>query len=399
MKKKKLLFTIPSLHAGGGEKSLVNLLSQIDYSQYEVDLFLFDKSGIFLNLLPKEVNIIDKGHTHEIFTKDLKTSTKLLICEKKFKLVHARIMFAIKNRIIKNKSIAEQYTWKYISKSINILDKQYDAAIGYLEKSSIYFVVDKVYADKKIGWIHTNYNNSGMDSKLDTPYFKKLDNLVTVSDECANALKVKFPDIKERISVIYNIVSPNLINKLSNVKLNNDFIIDDEYTDIITVARLSYEKGIDLAINTCKLLIDRGYKVRWYVLGDGKEKLKLEELIINNNLEDNFRLLGIKGNPYPYIKKADLYVQPSRYEGKSIAIDEAKILHKPIVVTNYESAKDQIHNNINGIIVEMNDEDLYEGIVDIIKTLQKREFLIENLKHEDLSTEEEIYKLYELVSS
>ena len=394
--KKSILFVIPSLHAGGGEKSLVNLLNQIDYEKYNVDLFLFDKSGVFINSLPKQVKILDLPDTYKIFTQGLGISIKTFISQFKFYLAYCRVMFTIKNRIIKNKSKAEQYTWKYLSKSITILDKEYDVSIGYLEKSSIYFIVDKIKSKKKIGWIHTNYESSGMDEKFDRVYFKKLDNLVTVSEECSNSLKVKFPDLKEKISIIYNIVSPKLINELSNRDINKDFIIQDGYINIITVARLSYEKGIGIAINACKILIDEGYKIRWYVLGDGLEKAKLEELILKNKLQDNFKLLGIKENPYPYIKQADIYVQPSRYEGKSIAIDEAKILHKPIVVTNYETAKDQINNNENGFIVEMNEKGLYKGIISIINDVNLQNKLSNNLCNEKLGTESEIYKLYDI---
>ena len=394
--KKNILFVIPSLNAGGGEKSLINLLKQIDYDLYNVDLFLFNKTGVFINSLPKQVKILDLPDTYKMFTQDLGVSIKTFISKLKFNLAYCRIMFTIKNRLIKHTSKAEQYTWKYISKSIDILEKEYDVSIGYLEKSSVYFVVDKVKSEKKIGWIHTNYENSGMDENFDRPYFKKLNNLVTVSNECANSLEAKFPYIKQKISIIYNIVSPKLIAELSNMEINTDFIIEDDYINIVTVARLSYEKGIDLAINACKLLIDRGYKVRWYVLGDGPEKSKLEELIISGNLEGNFKLLGIKENPYPYIKQSDIYVQPSRYEGKSIAIDEAKILHKPIVVTNYETAKDQINNNENGIIVDMTNEGLYKGLVDMICDINLQNKLKHNLSNENLGTESEIYKLYDL---
>lgn len=396
--KKNILFVIPSLHAGGGEKSLVNLLNQIDYNSYDVDLFLFNKSGVFINSLPEQVTILDLPQTYKTFTKVLGSSIKTFISNFKFCLAYCRIMFTIKNRFIKNRSKAEQHTWKYIRKSINTLEKEYDISIGYLEKSSIYFIVDKVKSKKKIGWIHTNYENSGMDENFDQPYFEKLDNIVTVSEECAASLKSKFLSLKEKISIIYNIVSPKLINELSNRGIGNDFIVQDGYTNIITVARLSHEKGIDLAINACKKLIDYGYKIKWYVLGGGPEKSKLEELILNNNLEDNFKLLGIKENPYPYIKQADLYVQPSRYEGKSIAIDEAKILHKPIIITNYETAKDQINNNENGIIVEMSGEGLSQGIISVINDVNLQNKLIDNLCNETLGTESEINKLYKIIS-
>ena len=142
---------------------------------------------------------------------------------------------------------------------------------------------------------------------------------------------------------------------------------------------------------------DKGYNIKWYVIGEGNEREKLEEIIKKKNLENHFKLLGLRENPYPYLKKADIYVQPSRYEGKSIAIDEAKILHKPIIVTNYETAKDQITNEINGLIVDMNEKGLSEGIERLIQNQDLKHSFINNLSNEQLGTENEINKLYEII--
>lgn len=171
-------------------------------------------------------------------------------------------------------------------------------------------------------------------------------------------------------------------------------MFDRHYTNIITVARLSHEKGLDLAVKSCKLLLEKGYKIKWYVLGDGNEKDALERLIEDHHLSNHFTILGVRENPYPYIRKADIYVQPSRYEGKSIAIDEAKILHKPIVVTNFETAKDQMNHGINGIIAEMSEEGIATEIERLIKDIELRERIVNNLSTEKLGTEKEINKLY-----
>ncbi|MBU7593517.1 glycosyltransferase [Metabacillus halosaccharovorans] len=394
MKKKNLLFVMPSLSAGGGEKSLVNLLSQINFDLYNVDLFLFSEKGELFTLLPKEVNVIKPKKNHLIFTTELKNSLGSFLNNRQFHLAYSRIMFTIKNRLIKNSNISEQYTWKYMSVSFDILEKEYDVAIGYLEKSSIYFVVDKVKSKKKIGWIHTNYSNSGMNYKYDNPYFKQLDKIVTVSQECANALTENFPDLNNKIKVIFNIISPKMIRKLSNEEIQDTYLYEKKYINIVTVARLSKEKGIDQAIKSCKILVNKGHDIKWYVIGEGNERERLEQIINNNNLNNNFKLLGIRENPYPYIKKADIYVQPSRYEGKSIAIDEAKILGKPIIVTNYRSAKDQIVNGVNGQIVEMSEEGLSLGIEQLIKEEEIKDNLVSNLAKEKLGTEEEINKVY-----
>ena len=221
--KKNLLFVMPSLSAGGGEKSLVNLLSQIDYDSYNVDLLLFHKKGVFINSLPEQVNIMEPSGDYKTFFSSINHSIRAFLKNKKIYLAYARMMFTITNRMIKTTSMAEQYSWKYQSESINILEKEYDAAVGYLEKSSIYFVIDKVKSKKKIGWIHTNYTNSGMDSNFDQPYFNELDHIVTVSEECAKSLKENFLSIENKVRVIYNIVSPTIINKLSNSPINDHF--------------------------------------------------------------------------------------------------------------------------------------------------------------------------------
>ncbi|PGT96256.1 MULTISPECIES: glycosyltransferase [Bacillus] len=395
--KKHLLFVMPSLAAGGGEKSLVNLLSQIDYTLYNVDLYLFNKTGSFFNAVPKEVNIVCFPKTYSLFAESLISSMLGFLKYGQVKLAFYRFVFFLKNRIIKDTSLAEQYTWKYLSESFGFLDKEYDVAIGYLEKSPIYFVVDKVKAKKKIGWIHTNYSNSGMDRDFDNIYFEQLDNIIAVSEECAKSLEENFKHLKHKIKSIYNIVSPKLISDLSNVDSIDNPMSDKSYVNILTVARLSYEKGIDMAIESCKQLVNKGYKIRWYVLGEGREREALETLIKSEKLEGDFKLLGIRENPYPYIKRTDLYVQPSRYEGKSIAIDEAKILNRPIIVTNFSTAKDQIEHGVNGLIVGMNGKSISSGIETMLKDVQLRENLRSNLSKENLGTEEEIYKLYDIL--
>lgn len=396
MMKKKILFVIPSLAAGGGEKSLVNLLFQINYDLYEVDLLLFSHKGAFLNVIPEEVRILNNSPQHSVFASGLKTSLQTFLSNGQMKLAYARVMFTMINRLMTNSAMSEQYSWKYQRVSFDPLDTKYDAAVGYLEKSSIYFIVDKVKATKKIGWIHTNYSESGMNSKFDKPYFKHLDQLVTVSEECAKSLQENFEHLQNKIKVIYNIVSPKIIQHESNRELDSDFTYDSNTTNIITVARLSREKGIDLAIKACEKLVNQGYNLKWYVLGEGSEREYLEKLIESCGLKERFILVGIKENPYPYIKGSDVYVQPSRYEGKSIAIDEAKILHKPIVVTNYDTAKDQITNNVNGLIVEMTDQGIAEGIQTCMNNTSLRESFISSLSSEKLGTEEEINKLYEI---
>lgn len=394
--KKKILFVIPSLDAGGGEKSLINLLHALDYSLFEVDLLAFHSKGIFLQSLPANVNLITLNGDFIDFSKALRFSLIAFLKQGKFNLAWQRIQFFIKNKIEKNTSKAEQISWNSISKAIPQLTKEYDAAIGSLEKSSIYYVIKKVKATTKIGWIHTNYSKSGMQTAFDLPFFEKLNHMVTISEECAADLNFNFPDFKNKIKVIYNIVSPTLIKELSQEKIV-DSNFDTTTYNILTIARLSKEKGVDLALEAALQLVKTGRSFKWYIIGDGSERDSLETKIKEHHLENSFILLGLKTNPYPFLKHSLLYVQPSRYEGKSIAIDEAKILAKPIITTNYPTAKDQINNGENGIICEMNSIAIAQQIGAVMDNPNLIEKFTLNLKKENLGTEEEIVKLYNLI--
>lgn len=397
MEKKNLLFVIPSLAAGGGEKSLVNLLSRIDYDLYNVDLFLFDHKGIFMDFLPQQVSIVPIPKNYNLFSLPLKKSLISLLLRGKLLLAVNRLVFSFKNRFIKDVSIREQYTWKNLSSSLNKLDKNYDAAIGFLEKTSIYFCVDKVASPNKIGWIHNDYDELGMDPDFDIEYFKKLSSIFTVSEKCKNIFGERFPDQQNKIFLMYNIVSPSLIHKMASLEKRNVYHKKENESIILTIGRLHYQKGLEMAVESCKKLLKKGYNIKWFIIGEGDERQKLLKLIQLNHLEKNFILLGLKSNPYPYISQADIYVQPSRFEGKSIALDEAKILHKPIVVTNFSTAKDQIKDGKEGLIVEMNSDSIAQGIERILLDKNLSEQLKTNLSKLKLGTEDEVEKLYKVL--
>ncbi|WP_347548670.1 glycosyltransferase [Pseudalkalibacillus hwajinpoensis] len=397
--KKNLLFVIPGLSAGGGEKSLVNLLGQIDYTKYNVDLFLFNHDGIFMEHLPDNVRILPLPEAYETFSKPLQKSIITFLMRGELKSAFNRTAYSVVNRLSSNHSISEQRSWKYLSKTIGLIGGNYDVAIGFLEKTSTYFCVDNIKANKKIGWVHIDYNKMGMNKKMDEIYFNNLQSIVTVSEECANILKKTFPEQKSKVGVIYNIVSPMFINSMANQKKENVFPEASGETVILSIGRLHYQKGFDLAIKACKVLIDKGYNVKWYIIGEGSERNSLERLIKQNNLEKHFILLGLKSNPYPYIEQADIYAQTSLFEGKAIAIDEAKILAKPILVTNFSTASDQINNEENGLIVDINAGCVANGLEKMMNNRDLVQSYSTNLKQQHLGTESEIEKLYNLINN
>lgn len=393
--KKNILFVINNLNCGGAEKALISLLETIDYNQFNVDLYLFKHEGIFYPKIPEGVNILQEPTNFKYYDMSLKKAIIDTLKQRKYDTTFSRIRAGVVFKIEKNAARCEQRVWKYISRSLPPLEKNYDIAIGYLEKNPIYFCVDKVRAKMKIGFIHTDYDKLEMDPELDNRYFSKLDQIVTVSQECAKVLKKRFQMYTDKISVMHNIISENAIKKLAmeEIEINKNCIT------FVSVGRLNYLKGFDMAIEACKFLLDNGYNFRWYVIGEGEERKNLEMLIKQFGVENHFILLGMKDNPYPYIAEAEIYVQPSRFEGKSIAIDEAKILQKSIVTTNFNTVKDQIEHKVNGFIVEMNSKAIFEGIKTLLEDSKLKKRLTDNLSKEKIGSELEIEKLYKMFES
>lgn len=391
--KKQLLFAMNNLKVGGAEKALVSLLQTIDYDRFDVDLFLFEHDGLFLKSVPRQVNILPAPDNYRYFEMPLGASVKALLLKGKIGLALARIGFGYVYRTKEIGTQQEQFSWKYLRAAMPKLSKRYDAAIGYLEKRPNYFCIDQVDARVKIGFIHNDYNKLQMDAGFDLPYFRKFDHIFTISEQCEAILKENFPSVADKFSIMYNIVSPAALRTLAETPI--DF--PKRGVTLVTVGRLQPQKGFDMAVEALKILVDKGHDVYWYILGEGEQRAMLTEKAAALGLAERFVLLGIRENPYPYVKAADIYVQPSRFEGKSIAIDEAKILAKPIVVTDFPSVVDQIEDRRNGLIVGMSPEAIASGIEALIENPSLSQTLEANLSREKLGTEAEIQKLYDAI--
>lgn len=393
---KKILFVMNDLNCGGSQKSLISLLENIDYTKYEVDLFLFSHEGMFMNSIPKEVNLLDEPEDYKYFDMSIKKAVKELIHKRKLKVLFNRLLSIFIYKTEKDSTRLEQRIWKFLKSSLPSLNKKYDAVIGYQEKNPIYYVVEKTISDKKIGWIHTDYSQININHKYEEKYFNKLSNIVTVSEKLVEILKEEYKGNKDKILCIENIISPTSIRKLANE--DTDISFDKNYINIISMGRIVDAKGYDIAIKACKRLLDKGKKIRWYVIGEGGMKGELINLSKELKVEDKFIFIGARENPYSYISKGDIYVQSSKFEGKSIAVEEAKILCKPIVITDFSSATNHIRNNVNGLITKKDPIELAEAIMQIIENEDLRKSIINNLSNSNLGNKDEVNKLYSIIS-
>lgn len=395
MYKKKILFVIHRLDAGGAEKSLISLLNSLPLNLFEIDLLSVDPNGIFHNQMPTTVNIVKApreliGQNAPICKKRFwENATFKIFCIK----LHCIVGNHLRTEKSKRKMCHSQYyneVWKHhIPKN----PKEYDVAISYIDGMN-YYVIDHVKANKKILWCHNDYNKLDLVPEYDLPYYEKADKICTISELCKDSLIKNFPNLDSKIDVVENISSPRMINEQANnleeIKSAGDGFLDDKHFKIVSIGRLTRQKGFDFAVDSAKILSSKGVNFCWYVLGNGELRGHLEELAKKKGVSNVIKFIGIRSNPYPYIKNADLYVMPSRFEGKSIALDEAKILCKPIVVTNYPSVRDAIINGKNGIVVDINAQAIANGIMNLYDNRNLRESLVLNLKQEDCSNEKQV---------
>lgn len=394
---KKVLISSFDMEIGGVERSLISMLDSFDYEKYVVDLMLYKHQGEFLNLIHDKVNLLDEVPQYTTFRKSISETLK----DKQYSIGVARILSKINAEIVgKVKKISEpgyyqmQLMWKYASPFLPKVNEEYDIAISYLWPHD--FIAYKVKAKKKIAWIHTDYSIIEPNRGLDLKIWNKFDHIIAVSEACKNSFLKKYNELENKVAVIENITSPAFIREMAKVEIDNKIVTDDRFK-VVTVARLSHAKGIDNAVQALKLLKDRGYKdIAWYVVGYGGDEGMIKELIQNLKLENEFILLGKQTNPYPYMQAADLYVQPSRYEGKAVTVVEAQVLSKPVLITNYTTAKSQVRDGIDGYITKMSAGGIAEGIEKLYRDSTIRKQLIRNCSEIDYYNSDEIKKLYEM---
>ncbi len=402
--KKKLLIIGIIMNCAGTEKSFLSFASCLDYTRYEVDLLLAKKTGSLYHHIPKEINIIDFPDSDyaDMFLLSGKNSVKTIwncFC-KKNPLVLFEILPYFFNIIFnphKRSDIATRL-WCRLLRKFKILDNEYDIAVAYWGDRAMFYMIDKVKAKKKVAWLHFDYGNPPRDDDLYGSYFEKCDNIVTVSKKINEVLQLKFPKIAGRFITIENINNPKHI---WNMALQGESFPDRMYEGkrLLTVARISVQKGIDLAVEALKLLRKDEIAVRWYIIGGGdkEETDKIKAMAVEEGVADMLILLGTKENPYPFMRDCDIYVQPSRYEGKPITVEEAKIMFKPIVATNYVSASEQLEYGELGVITEISGKSIYSGIKRLLDDSTYRDNFTHKLSERNFSNASEIEKFYTAV--
>lgn len=379
---KTILIVSLGMEIGGAERSLLTLLSELNYSKVKVDLFLLHKKGDLLKYIPEEVNVLKENQYYS----QLAIPLKEVIKNKKYSIAYGRIQAKILAKIYdifhrpKNESYVElEYSHKYTKRFMpQIADENYDLVISYLTPH--YFAAEKAFGKKKVAWIHTDYEYIDCDVNSEKEMWDQYDKIVAISAAVKASFLKKFPMLEHKIIMVENTVSRKFIECQANEfdVLNQ---LDQHSVKLLSIGRFCHPKNFDSIPEICSLLIKQGHKVKWYIIGFGEDENLIKSRIEEYRMEKTVIILGKRINPYPYIKACDIYVQPSRYEGKAITVLEAQALNKPVIITNYGTASSQLKDGNNGIIVSLENQKCAEEIGKVIDNMKLQKDLTENCKH------------------
>lgn len=358
---KKVLFLIDSLTCGGAEKSLISLLPLLDYSKVQVDLMMVHRGGVFEQYVPREVNVIDFPQSDGILFR---------LCQ---------LYFSLLLRLRKSCHGAE-LRWKAMHRVYKGFEKEFDVAVAYQQGFPTYYIAQKVRAKRKYAWINADIAKAGYQEGYNKEFYDKYDKIVPVSDTlCSMLKKTHFVDVN-KLSTVYDILNVDLIRNMAKEQV--EMTAAANVVKIVTTGRLAPPKNYSLAVKTALVLKNRGVRFVWYFVGEGSERVNIENLIKQYSLQDEIKMVGMTPNPYPYMAMADVYVQTSSFEGFGLTLNEARILHRPVVTTNFPVAFDQIKEGENGLIAEMTPESVAEKIMLILNDEVLCERLIEGTKKE-----------------
>lgn len=375
---KKILFVINTLGHAGAEAALIELLEKLSGLKspanggrmYDIDLFVLTGQGEMVHELPEGVRLVNRTYNDSpVLGARGRSYLKRTVIKALFRRGNVvRLIPYLAGNVLSmlkaGRILPDKLLWRVISDGADRLEDSYELAVAYLEGGSAYYVAEHVSAARKAAFIHVDYNSAGYTRRLDRDCYLKYDRIFTVSGETGSIFKNIYPECAGRTEVFSNIISRDKI--IAKSRLAGGFSDDFDGCRLLSVGRLERQKAFEVSIDAMRLLKDRGINVRWYVLGEGSERRRLEAGIREAALDEDFLLLGAVDNPYPYMAQADIYVHASRFEGKSIAIQEAQILGRPIIVSDCSGNREQVKNGIDGIMCSLDASAIANSIQKIL---------------------------------
>lgn len=402
MRKPRIFINMHYMELGGAERALLGLLNALDTSKVDVDLFLNQHTGEFMRLIPSKINLLPERRGYNAIERPVKDIIKegqffialgRYLGRRRYNKYHA----TLSGNDVWLDSSSFHYAMDGVEPFLPSLKRlgEYDLAISFLPPHNI--VLNKVKAKKKIAWIHTDYSTIHVNTEMELPVWGGYDYIASISPDCTRSFLTKFPTLESKIIQIENILSPGFVRQQAGIE-DVTAEMPREHLNLLSVGRYHHAKNYDNVPDIARRIVEMGHEnLRWYIIGFGDNRDFLLKKIADAGMQDHVFLLGKRQNPYPYIKACDIYVQPSRYEGKSMTVREAQVLCKPVIVTNYPTAKSQIQDGIDGVIVPLDNEGCAQGIAQAIDNPQLFDSITRFLSAHDYGNEHEVDKIYALL--
>jgi len=370
MKKKMIIIGI-TMNAAGTEKSFLSFAEKIDYNKYDVELLLAKREGAFLHLVPPQIKVTEMGGYGEIFT--ISKSNAVSIIKKLYLRKNPLFALSLLPDIINMKrgepyrTYAAHRIWLRLMKKMPMHSGDYDVAIAYWGDRTMFYAVDKIRAKKKIAWLHFDYDEPPREDAVYLPYFSRCDRMVTVSKAIENSLGERFPQLCGKIETIENFINKREIRE----KAKEPCGYRDGFSGkaLLSVGRLCEQKGFDLAIPAVARLYREGENIHYYIIGEGDAAYEAKLRALTSEAGGCVTLLSRTENPYKFMARCDVYLQPSRHEGKPITVEEAKVLGKPLCVTDYRSACEQVEGVKNAVVCDISEDGIYNGMKEILRRI------------------------------
>lgn len=400
--KPHILINMHYLEIGGAETALIGLLNALDSKRVNVDLFLHDHRGEMMQFVPEWVNVLPpiKEYTmlERPITELIKRGHLLIAGARLWAKYISKKAYKKSHSSLPNAGIFH-YIAKYTTPLLPKINPTvtYDLAISFLNPHQT--TAQKVNARKRIAWIHTDYTKIWVDANDELPVWSKYDYIASISPDVTKTFLQTFPSLANtnKIIEIENILSPAFVRRRADIKnVEGEMSKYGGEVKLLSIGRFSEAKNYDNMPDICQRMVKEGVDVKWFIIGFGGDEQLIRRKIEEAGMQEHVIILGKRSNPYPYIKACDIYVQPSRYEGKSVTVREAQMLCKPVVVTNYPTASSQIKNGIDGVIVPMDNEGCARGLAEVVTDKALQERLVDYLKKHDYGNESEVDKVYRI---
>lgn len=400
MKKPRVLIAIHYMEIGGAETSLLGLLQAIDYTKIDVDLFVYRHTGELMPLIPQGPELMPEVRKYTTPELPISQVIRMGYIDVALARIIAKWRYWRMRRRNPSRLADDVGGYQYMSSAVTPLlpdinpDVEYDLAVNFCGMQDV--VLDKVKARRRASWIHMDYSTSDTDRVVDSVLWARYDNIVSISEKVTESFLKVYPGFEPKIVEIENILSPAYVRTRAEAfdaetELKGSLIL-------LTIGRFAHQKNLDNVADITRRLVEQvGDGLRWYIIGYGGDEALIRAKIAEAGMENHVVILGKRDNPYPYIKACDLYVQPSRSEGKSVTVREAQMLGKPVVVTDYPTAASQVHHGEDGIIVPMDNAGCAAGIADLLTNPELMRKLEEQVRKSDFGNMAEVEKFYRLI--